>query len=453
MGAFSNIPGISDMQARMLEDAVRYQDMVEQAQRLWGGWEAIDFMHSNGAAFEMLEGLRRPELDLVHEMRDLESGVTAQREAMEAALGFSYRHMLRYGDTAKAAWESASAGHQLQAAAERMATEGPWSEDLRRATEDDQTLAKRIASDAERFVTMSAFVREHTGYEGTFAAAMKDHSTSGVTEAVKAALAIEAPWINRTDPLGSIAGYVALSEIGKAMAGLNTDYFASAEHLRSLMGQWTPPAGFALWDEVKRFEAFAKSGIDPSILEIPALAFPQVAEASGIVVPVPSLEPKGQATTKDPKVAVPIKSSIAVDAHEHVQCVELLIRQRLSWVMATAHGPNWPKLVIHGTVLRELKERQAKKSQVGKSEAILDYSTFGELLAIAMRKDVFAAAFGDLLMGAEEFRVCVERLIEVRNAVDHGRPLDPTEFLWAFTESTRLQRAFGVPCTPAQLES
>lgn len=452
MGAFSDFSGISRMQEHMLAEAMRCMDMVDKAERAVGGRTVIEFMQSNRQALEMLGEIRRPELRLAQEMRDLASGVTAQREALEVAAALSDQHMLHFGNTTKALPDSVSGAHSLHAAAKQLARNGAGVEAMRRAADEHQALAQHLGRDAEPFVTMTALVREQAELRESFAAAIKNHSLLGVGEAVKAAMAINTPWIDLADPMGSIAGFAALSEIGKTMAGLNTDYFAAAEHLRSLVGNWAPPAGFAFWNEVKRFEAFAESGIDPSILRIPELAFPDVAYASGIVVPVPSIEHEGEAKSPEPKVIVPVKSSINIDAHEHVQCAELLIRHRVSWVMAVKHGPNWPKQVIHGTVLSELRLRQAKKTQLGKSPAILDYATFGELLEIAMRKDVWAAAFSYLPMSAKEFRVCVERLIEVRNVVDHGRDLDPTEFLWAFVEATRLQRAFGVPSALAQFE-
>jgi len=451
MGAFSDFSGISQMQERILVEAARYQDMVDKAECAVGGRAVIELVQSNRQVLEMLEKVRRPELHLAQEMRDLASGVTAQRESLEAAAALSNRHMLHLGNTAKALLENASGALSLHAAAERLARDGAGVEAFRRAAEEHQSHAQRLVQGAEHFVTMNALVREQAVLRESIAASIKNHSILGVSESVKAAMAINTPWIDRADPMGSIAGFAALSEIGKTMAELNTDYFVAAEHLRSLVGNWAPPAGFAFWDEVRRFEAFAESGIDPNILGIPDFAFPDVAFASGIVVPVPSVEHDGKAKSQSPKVIVPVNSSIKIDAHEHVQCAELLIRHRLSWVMTAKHGANWPKHVIHGTVLFELKLRHAKMTQLGKSPAILDYATFGELLAIAMRKDVWAAAFSDLPMCAEEFRVCVERLIEVRNAVDHGRDLDPTEFLWAFAESTRLQRAFGVPSAAATL--
>lgn len=58
---------------------------------------------------------------------------------------------------------------------------------------------------------------------------------------------------------------------------------------------------------------------------------------------------------------------------------------------------------------------------------------------------IWEGVFSDIGITREEFAITTGRLMEIRNPVDHGRKLNPLEFIRCYSEATRLQVAFGIP--------
>lgn len=446
-----SLTALTRFQEQIFRDALRYQDMVDEYSKAvdaLGGPAMLEALHWQNSVQEG-EDLRRTELKIAQEVRDLASGFPPHREAMEAALGKTTLHGLQ-GELL-----DLTGPHPLHGAAERLAWESTGVEALRLAAASREPTVLQLAREAECYRTFDVLAREGVALEGTFACSFKDLDRHfGMNETMKAALAIEKPWIDALQPNHSFVAFAKLSEIGSAIAGLRLNDIASNEHLRSLMGTWTPPDNFGLWDEAQRAAAFYASGVDRRIFDIPDWAFEDVARAAGIVQPAPEITPKKKKAkakaAKDPttqaktgKVSVPFVGTTTLDAHAQVQSAELMIRDELAWRAPTKFGPKWKKTYIHGNVLAELRARQAN-SRVGKSDSLMDYLTFGELVQIVMRKEIWEGAFSDIGMTREEFTIATGRLMEIRNAVDHGRKLNPVEFIWCFSEATRLQVAFGI---------
>ena len=94
MGALSGIPGFSPMQQRMLEDAIRQQEIYEQIERAMGGRAVLDFIESNREAIKLVESHSVEEQRVIEAARDLASGVTARREALKLATEIQQQHGL-----------------------------------------------------------------------------------------------------------------------------------------------------------------------------------------------------------------------------------------------------------------------------------------------------------------------------------------------------------------------
>jgi hypothetical protein len=88
--------------------------------------------------------------------------------------------------------------------------------------------------------------------------------------------------------------------------------------------------------------------------------------------------------------------------------------------------------------------RQAE-ARVGQSTNLLDFSTFGELRDVLLRGDVWDSYFAaDVKMSKDEIAIALERLMDIRHAVDHARTLSREHFIWCFAEVGRVMQAFGV---------
>lgn len=444
-------PGLSAFDEQILRDSLRYQDMLDEAERALGprGAEALLALQ---AEQELIGKLAHPEMELIEQYRDLTSGVAAQRHAFDAAIGSCAKRMVDLQKELERA-DGFAGTDSLARAAERLAMESPM-EALRRAAESSP--AWDLAGAARMYDTFGSIAKEQAMLEATFGSSIRAVSSHLSVEAtIIAAMRIEQPWIDVADPARSFAAFGALSEIGRAIQGLRIGDFESSAHLSGLLGDWTPPSDFALWDEAQRLATYYEAGIDPRLFDIPASAFEDAARAAGIVQPAPEIrracEQGEKREARVRKVSITYKVSVSQDAQAQVNSVELMLREELGWRAATKHGPGWMKKFIHGNVLAELKERQGK-ARVGKSDSLLDFATFGELVQVIQRSDLWESAFSDVTMTREELRVSVERLVELRNAVGHVRRLDPIEFIWVFAEATRLQRAFGIPPFTAEDE-
>lgn len=422
-----DLPGMSEFERRILEDALMFDKAL--------GPRGLDALQAYHAEQDLIEKLAHPERDLVEQHLQHMSGASIQHEAMKAAAGPGFEL-----DRALRQPENLTGAVALQRAAEGLVGELSGAEALRRAAAQPTWRELEVA---RQYETFDSIAKQHSAIESIWKAALgRADSLEDMTRAMK----INQPWIDAIEPARSFAAYGALSEIGRAIKSLEVEDPLSSQRLSTLLGSWTPPEGFAQWDESQRLAAYRDADIDMRIFDIPRPAFEDVAREAGIVQPAPEIkgEPTEPAKPKVSRVSIPFQGSINLDAHAQVQSVELMLRHELGWRAATKHGPKWMKTFIHGSVLAELKVRQTG-ARVGKSPSLLDFTTFGELIQVIQRKDLWESAFSDLPLTREEFRVSVERLMEARNAVDHGRELDPWEFISVFAEATRLQRAFGIP--------
>jgi hypothetical protein len=122
----------------------------------------------------------------------------------------------------------------------------------------------------------------------------------------------------------------------------------------------------------------------------------------------------------------------------------MLLRRELDARLSAQLGPNWHKHRVSEKVLPVWRSRQTE-ARVGKSACLLDFATFGELRDVMLRKDVWRECFDQKIeMTKVEMTTVLDRLMEIRHAADHGRPLTHREFIWCFAEVDRVMFAFGV---------
>jgi hypothetical protein len=446
-----SLPGLGALEEEVLKTALRDAELHEQMEKslgFGGGMEAVRKLQEEHT---LINNLARPEAQIIKEYQDSISGRTAREELLSAAAGgTAVSHLY------DALERSSTGADALGAMADRLAQESTGVEAIRRAAGMTGHNSLDLAGAAHFYGTFGSMALRQSELEASLA-----HAISGraLDSAIAAAMRIEKPWIDSLAPERSFQAFGALSQIGRAIEALRIGDFSSAARLNDLLGTWSPPESFATWEAAARMATYADAGIDMRLFDIPAQAFDDVARAAGIVQPAPEIAPTAPDETHADdkpgitvrKVTISYHGTTGNDAHAQVQSVELLLRYELGWRAPTKYGGTWMKTFVHGNVLAEVKQRQAD-ARLAKSPSLLDYMTFGELVQVIQRKDLWDNAFSDVTMTREEFRVAVERIIELRNAIDHGRQLDAVEFIWVFAEATRLQRAFGLPAFPAEEE-
>lgn len=420
-----DLPGFSSLERRILEDALRQQEMIDRA---FGPAAAALRIHQ--AEKELIGRLARPEVELLlKQQASLDAIINPARE-LDRVVRPELGCMLEQ----QAALDSAiSPARALEKAIYDHAS-GAFHGAAERALE--RSAIGDIERAAKGYGTFGALESEIVKLH----AAWDRHAGPGEIER---AMRIAQPWIDVTDPSRSFAAFGHATEIGNAIASAQE----SVRGLEHLLGAWSPPSGFAFWNEARRLGAYADAGVDMRIFDIPQAAFREIAREVGIVQAPPRSPAQRPAPKKSkqrgPAVVIPCRVSMDIEAHAQVQAVELMLRFELESRAGRVFGENWMKKCVHGAVLSEWRQRQAT-ARMGRTSSLLALSTFGELIDVIQRKDVWKTAFGDLQISPDVFRVAVGDLIDARNAADHGRPLDQWEFSIAFAAATRVQRAFGM---------
>jgi hypothetical protein len=425
-----DFPHLFSFERRMLEDAVRQQEMLDRALGP-SGLEALQAHHAQEKLMERLN----PELRLIRENQALLSGKAAHAVALEAALGparslervFNEGHALD-GVTA------------LHGAAERAALEGAGLNELRRAEQAVIPYWHDIDRAARTYGTFSSLAKQNEALHLTWGhhAAMSD---------IERVLRIDKPWIDVMDPGRSFAAFGVLSEIGRAIQAMRDDDRARPQDFDRLLGAFLPPKDFAYWDDARRLDAYARGGVDMRIFDIPREAYGDVAREVGIIQPAPTIRPwrarYASASAKGHGVIIAYRGSIRLEARAQLKAVEMMLRGELTRRAHARYGPGWIEIIVPAPMLQMLRKRLAR-ARFGKSPALLDHTLFSELSSLLQRKEVWPDFFGDVVITFEEFALLMADLIEVRNALFHHRPLDQWELSIAFAAATRLQCAFGV---------
>lgn len=288
----------------------------------------------------------------------------------------------------------------LLAAVRKMQEEATGVEALRRASGavDDRFALRELQRRATEL---------HT-FESSFGDAVKAFHLARDADALWSQVAmIREPWISLEDPYRSFEAFGALAEIASARTARADD----------------------------------EAELDPRIEEIPQPAARPLGRAAGLKIH--EVKPRVDlGAPHDIGIVIAGTGTWGTEAHVQVQGVEVMLRERLDLHLTRISGPNWHKHYVAKPVLQAWRAKQAE-ARVGQSDNLLDFSTFGELRDVLVRKNVWLAISADVQMTKEEFEVVLDQLMEIRHAVDHGRPLKRRHFIWCFAGVDRIYDAFG----------
>jgi hypothetical protein len=416
---------LTSLQDRVMREALRHKDMVDEwarmEQTLGGAAVAKVAMAMQSAE---LEELRHPERALLREMQVHLSGRAAIREAME--------------------WIT---GQTAQKEAAKMAATMNGSEIRKMMTDRAIAEASELNSVRQRLQEQSV---GYVTFNDLAARAELDRFTSAVRSvspticadwALQHAMMLQTPWIDEASPARSFEAFAAVSKIALAVEEARSSKVTPSSYLRSLVGSWVPadPVAFAVSSAVERARALAQSGIDGRVIDLPKTAFPEVARVTGLA-PVPAVRAPRPAESA---IVIEASGSLSDDATLQVRSVEQMLRHELRERMPRHFGPNWITQRVPEKMRCGWQERR-EKSRRGKRIDLLDFSHFGDLVQIIMQKGVWETAFMPSIgMSKEEFQIATNRLIEIRNVLNHAGELEVIEFVWCFSEVTQLRRAFG----------
>jgi hypothetical protein len=282
----------------------------------------------------------------------------------------------------------------------KMQEEATGVEALRRTlgAVDDRFALRELQQRSAELVT----------FQSSFADAVKTFHLGANAEALwREVAAIPEPWVSLEDPYRSFEAFGALCQVASVHTARADD----------------------------------EDDLDPRIDEIPRPAARPLGRVAGLTVREVKLR-VDLGAPKDIGILVAGAGTWGTEAHVQVQGVEVMLRAHLDLHLTRISGPSWHKQYVHKEVLQSWRAKQAE-ARVGGSDNVLDFSTLGELRDVLVRKDVWAAISADVKMAKEEFEVVLDHLMEIRHAVDHGRPIKHRHFVWCFADVDRIYAAFG----------
>lgn len=303
-----------------------------------------------------------------------------------------------------------SAHESLLQEMKRIEAEATDVEALRRALgADNGSFALReLQREAANLHAVDEIVRANRAFENSFTAALRGMSVGLPVESLwRNVSRIAEPWILLDDPYRSFEAFGALSELANVHTAASSD------------------------DTV----------VDPRIDDLPAPAARPLGRAAGLKIH----EVEARVNLASPRtngILLVGTGTWGHEAHVQIQGVEVMLRERLDQHMTGQIGPNWHKHRVSKSVLDTWRSRQAE-ARVGGSDNVLDFATFGELRDVVLRGDVWPVISAGIGMTKEEFAVLLDHLMEIRHAVDHGRPLLRRHFVWCFADVDRILQAFG----------
>ena len=242
-------------------------------------------------------------------------------------------------------------------------------------------------------------------------------------------------WALEDHPALSVAGFVRLVRLRDVGAGHAPYEPAASDVYGDELGEPVPfdPDASAEDREADAMEA----GTNPEVVAFPASAFPRVLDAAGFRIELPPL---------DAPVSDGGDASGGFDPRDRLllDYVELRLRTFVETELRAMDGPAWMRRRIPKVLRDKWRDRrQQDRDRRGDCYPPIHYADLADLLDVICQKHNWADAFRGVFEHEEELRVGMRRLVPIRNALAHARPLVRTDRLFLGCEAYRLLRALG----------
>ncbi len=120
------------------------------------------------------------------------------------------------------------------------------------------------------------------------------------------------------------------------------------------------------------------------------------------------------------------------DSRDHALLLQMehRLRDLIAAELSQAEGSAWIRRRVPSEIKKKWDQRrQQDRDHRGDSYAPVYYADLMDLADIICRNDNWKAVFSPIFKDREDFRVSMQRISPIRNAIAHGRPLVPTDRL------------------------
>ena len=247
---------------------------------------------------------------------------------------------------------------------------------------------------------------------------------------------LTAPWAMK-DHLGvSVVGFSRIARLHDLSTGAEPFAPQTAEVFDEELGQ---PVSLATDGEPEDRESAAMdAGLNPEIIAFPARAYPRVLFSAGFEFSIERIQDV-QSDSGDKSGVFDPQYSVLLQQVEHH------LRMTVETKLLELAGERWYKLRVPGPTCQRWQERKEEDyRRRNDSFPLILYADFTDLSEIICRKDNWKDVFHPLFVSKDDLQVSLQRLIPIRNAIAHNRPLVRTDQITLFSEACRILTALGV---------
>ena len=250
--------------------------------------------------------------------------------------------------------------------------------------------------------------------------------------------ALQPQWVLQSYPDQSVIGFARLLQLSDAV---HTEEPYS-EPVRELVAEELGDGVEAEQDDspTARDTAAIEAGLDPALIAFQPATYSEVVIKAGFNFDLPPPPVPRAIESADPDAVFDPK-------HGQVMIVlEQQLRNIVEKCLEALEGEMWMKRRVPGDMRKRWQERQEEDRQAGRSVySPIYYADFMDLAEVIKRGDNWRDSFKPIFRDQDDLMVSFRRLLPVRNALAHSRPLGRAAVLTLMSEATRIFKTLGIP--------
>ena len=246
------------------------------------------------------------------------------------------------------------------------------------------------------------------------------------------------PWLDMANPVTSSASFAAIQQMANAVGVAPAFDVGIASALRLELGDWREPISWPneiFTDLAARSSFYASLGVNPALTGMPASAFRETLEISGLIEPV---SPEDEVESEEIEAEGFSRTN---EAHSQLLRLEVSLRRFIAAVLFAEYGDDWMKRSVPPAILELWKAKHEKgKRHTEGPVPLIAYADFTDYAPIICRGDNWKH-FQLYFVRKESVMESFQRLYPIRLDTMHARFITQDDQLFLLVEYKRLMQA------------
>src|SRR5579875_1448129 len=248
---------------------------------------------------------------------------------------------------------------------------------------------------------------------------------------------MKSPWLEMANPVTPSASFAAIQQMANAVRVGPAFDAGIASALRLELGDWRQPISWpseVFTDLEARSSFYASLGVNPALTSMPASAFRETLEISGLI----------ESSTSDDEVQSEEDGfGRTNEAHAQLLRLEVELRRFIAAVLFAEYGDDRMKRSVPPAMLEQWKAKHEKgKGNTGGPVPLIAYADFTDYSPIICRGDNWKH-FQIYFIRKESVMESFQRLYPIRLDTMHARLITQDDQLFLLVEYKRLMKALG----------